>query len=257
MGRQRVKLYIAYDGTDYSGWQIQKNTDATIQQHLEEVIGEYDPEFERIHGACRTDGGVHARAQVAHFDMSVDIPEERIALAINGDLPRDIVCWQAEKVRDSFHSRYQARAKTYRYRIDNGEFPRIFTHRYTHFQYQPISLVPMKEAARYLPGEKDFSSFKAKGCSSSHPVRKIYGAEVYSGPDEEIIIEITGSGFLYNMVRIIAGTLIEIGLEKRESEQMEEIIESRDRRAAGFTAPACGLTLEKVYYSEDFEQFFV
>ncbi len=249
---QRVKLYIAYDGTDYSGWQMQKNTDATIQQQLHRVIKNYDPGLTDVKGACRTDAGVHARAQIAHFDMTVDIPEDRIALAINGDLPEDIICWQAEKTADDFHSRFDARAKTYRYRIDNGDFPQIFKHRYSYFHYKDLQVVPMQKAAAHLVGEKDFSSFRSQGCYSNNPVREIFRAEVYQPNDRDIWIEITGSGFLYNMVRIIAGTLIEVGLEKREPEEMKTIIKAEDREAAGYTAAACGLTLTKIYYEENF-----
>lgn len=249
---QRVKLFIAYDGTDYSGWQIQKNTKYTIQQQLQDVIQRYDSSLDSVKGACRTDAGVHARAQIAHFDMSVDIPENRIALAINGDLPEDIVCWRAENVKDDFHSRYDAQAKTYRYRIDNGDFPHIFKHRYSYFHYKDLQVGLMQKAAAYLEGEKDFSSFRAKGCYSNNPVREIFRAEVYQPDNREIWIEITGSGFLYNMVRIISGTLIEIGLEKREPEEMKAIIQAQDREAAGYTAAACGLTLTKIYYKENF-----
>ena len=249
---QRVKLSLAYDGTEYSGWQVQKNTTATIQEQVENVIKKYDPGLERVKGACRTDAGVHAKDQIAHFDMTVDIPEDRIALAINGDLPEDIICWRAERVKSDFHSRYDASAKTYRYRIDNGEFPHIFNHRYTYFYYKDLKLKPMKKAAAYLLGENDFSSFRSKGCYSNKPVRKIFQAEVYRSNNREIWIDITGSGFLYNMVRIIAGTLIEVGLEKREPRDMKTIIEAKDRKKAGYTAAACGLTLTKIYYEENF-----
>ncbi|SDL84354.1 tRNA pseudouridine(38-40) synthase TruA [Halarsenatibacter silvermanii] len=245
---QRVKLHLAYDGTEYSGWQIQKNTDHTIQEHLERVISRYDPEFKRVYGACRTDAGVHALNQIAHFDMSVDIPEDNIATALNGDLPEDIVCWDAEKAAEDFHSRYDATGKIYRYRIDNGSFPHIYHHRYSAFFYEDLDLFSMQKAVRYLPGKKDFSSFRAKGCSSSTPIREIFSAEVYPQKDEEIWIEVSGSGFLYNMVRIIAGTLIEIGRGKISPAEMEKIIASKSREAAGFTAPAAGLTLVEIFY---------
>ncbi len=249
---QRVKLHLAYDGTDYSGWQIQKNTDATIQQKLEEVIGKYDSSLKRVHGACRTDAGVHAREQVAHFDMSEDIPEERIPLALNGDLPRDIICRGAEMVSDEFHSRFDARGKIYRYRLATGDYPRIFSHRYTHFMKDCLQVSAMKRAVKYLIGKKDFSSFRARGCSSTSPVRKIFDARVERREQKEVHIDIAGSGFLYNMVRIIAGTLIEIGRERMSPGEMENIINARDRSRAGFTAPACGLTLVRVFYEEEF-----
>ncbi|MGM0421171.1 MAG: tRNA pseudouridine(38-40) synthase TruA [Bacillota bacterium] len=245
---KRVKVTVSYDGTEYSGWQVQKNTSETVQEKLEKVVNKFHNAPTRIIGASRTDAGVHAQGQVFHFDLKVNIPISRLPQAFNSELPDDIVCLKAEKVENNFHARFDAKRKKYIYKIDNNYYPDVFMRHYSYHIYQSLDIESMRSAIAYLAGEKDFSAFQAKGCKSNSSVREIYKAEIKTHNENTFYIEILGSGFLYNMMRIIVGTLIEIGKNKRFIEDMDRIIRSKSRDKAGFTAPAKGLTLEKIYY---------
>ena len=185
--------------------------------------------------------------QVANFKTESKIPIDKFAIAINSKLKKSIVIKSAEEVDERFHSRYSVKEKTYRYTINNSKYG---TALYRDMEYHfPIKLnvEKMKEAIKYFEGEHDFSAFKASGTSSKSSVRKIFKAEIYEG-DERIYIELTGNGFLYNMIRIIAGTLLDVGLEKINPEEIKNIIESKDRKMAGKTLPPAGLCLIKVNY---------
>jgi tRNA pseudouridine38-40 synthase len=240
-------ITLEYDGTNYSGWQIQKNTSQTIQQILQEALTVINKAPVEMTGAGRTDAGVHALGQVANFYLDVSIPVERIPVAINSLLPRDIVCKNAQEVPEDFHARFDAQGKKYRYRIYNQLLPSAFLRNYAfHYKYK-LDLSVMEKAAGYLIGTHDFKAFQASGSPVTDTVRTIYQIDIID-KDPEVWIEVRGNGFLYNMVRIIVGTLIEASRGNIRLEEMDKILLSHDRKQAGFTAPAHGLTLVEVYY---------
>ncbi len=195
----------------------------------------------------RTDAGVHALGQVANFKTNSNLPIEKFILAINSQLKKSIVIKKAEEVDENFHARYNCKKKTYQYIIDNSNFGSAIYRNLSYHVPQKLNVKKMQEAAKYLIGEHDFKSFKASGTSSKNSVRTIYEAKV-SKKDERVIITLTGNGFLYNMVRIISGTLLEIGLGKRQVGEMLEILEAKDRTKAGKTLPPQGLYLVSVEY---------
>ena len=244
---RNIKLTIEYDGKDFNGWQRQPtklNIQGTIEQAIKQITGE---EIE-LNASGRTDAGVHALGQVANFKTNSKIPIEKFAIAINSKLKRSIVIKKAEEVDERFHSRLNCKKKTYRYIINNSpEGTAIYRNLETHIP-QKLNVDRMKKAIKYFEGEHDFKAFKASGTSSKSSVRIIYEANVYQ-ENEKVIIELTGNGFLYNMVRIIAGTLVEVGLEKIEAEKIPEIIQLGKRENAGKTLPPNGLYLVKVMYS--------
>ncbi|MDI3546799.1 MAG: tRNA pseudouridine38-40 synthase [Halanaerobiales bacterium] len=244
---RNIKITLEYDGTNYSGWQIQKNTEQTIQQILQDALSEINKSPVKVTGASRTDAGVHALGQVANFKLDVPIPLARIPMALNSLLPEDIVCKEAREVDLDFHARYDARGKKYRYRILNQAKPSVFIRNYVYHYSYPLDLNLMREAASYLIGTHDFNSFQASGSSIRNTVRTIEKLEVIDRAPE-VWIEVKGDGFLYNMVRIIAGTLIEVASGKILPDRVKDILAARDRTRAGFTAPARGLILLKVYY---------
>ena len=245
---QNYKIIVEYDGSNYSGWQIQKNTRQTIQQKLEESLTKINKNRVQVTGAGRTDAGVHAAGQSANFFLDVKIPVKKIPIALNTELPADIICKKAEKVDQDFHARYDARGKKYRYRILNSNFNSVFVRNFVYNVYKKLDLKVMQRAAEIFEGSHDFASFCAAGSSVESTVRKIYSIDLYEADDGEIWIDVIGNGFLYNMIRILAGTLIETGLGKRTLSEMESILQSCDRNNAGFTAPAQGLTLMEVFY---------
>ena len=245
---QNYRIIVEYDGNNYSGWQIQKNTRETIQQKLEEAIAKINKSRVKVIGAGRTDAGVHAAGQSANFFLDVDIPVPKIPIAINTELPADIICKKAEKVDKNFHARYDARGKKYRYRILNSNFNSVFVRNFVYNVYKKLDLEIMKKAASIFEGCHDFASFCASGSSVDSTVRKISSIDLYKAENGEIWIDVVGNGFLYNMIRILAGTLIETGLGKRTLLELKNILQSCDRRNAGFTAPAQGLTLIEVFY---------
>lgn len=243
---KRVKLTVAYDGTNYCGWQVQPNG-ITVQEVLNQCLSEFTGENIETIGASRTDAGVHALGNVAVFDTEMRMPGDKFSFALNQRLPEDIRIQKSEEVDANFHPRYVKSQKTYEYRILNCRFPIPTERFYSHFTYIPLDVDKMKEAASYLIGEHDFKSFCGTGAQVKTTVRTVKEIQIEKSGDR-ITIRITGEGFLYNMVRIIAGTLMDIGGGLYPPEKMKEILEEKDRKKAGPTAPARGLTLMKIQY---------
>lgn len=246
---RRIKLVVAYDGTNYRGWQIQKNGE-TIESMLNRALRELTGEEIRVMGASRTDSGVHAMGNVAVFDTEARMAGDKFVYALNQRLPEDIRVQDSCEVPMDFHPRYQETVKTYEYRILNRQFPLPACRLNTYFTYAALDVDRMRRAAACLVGEHDFKSFCAAGAQVRTTVRTVYDLQVRKSGDL-ITIRITGNGFLYNMVRIIAGTLMKVGSGEWEPEYMEEILDARDRRAAGPTAPARGLTLMEILFKGD------
>lgn len=244
---KRIKLTVAYDGTDYCGWQIQPNG-ITIEEVLNKKISKLTGEDIHIIGASRTDSGVHALGNVAVFDTESTIPPERFAYAINQRLPEDIVIVQSEEVPEDWHPRYQDCTKYYEYHIMNSNVPNPLRRRTTNHVSFQLNEKKMQEAANYLIGTHDFKSFCNIRTNTDDTVRTIYSLDVIR-KEEEIIIRVSGNGFLYNMVRIIAGTLIRVGRGFYQPEQVKKILETKERTEAGVTAPPQGLRLVKIQYS--------
>lgn len=253
---KRIRIIVAYDGTGYCGWQIQPNG-ITIEEVLNHALSGLLGEPIRIIGASRTDSGVHALGNVAVFDTKTRIPPERISYALNQHLPDDIVIVRSEEVPGDWHPRYCNCVKTYEYHIFNAKVPDPVRRRTAYFVSYPLDLGEMRRAAAYLIGEHDFASFCNIKTSVEDTVRTIYELEILErsvqGPEDyrdgqEIRIRIRGNGFLYNMVRIIVGTLLRVGRKYYTPEQVKEILEAKNRQAAGVTAPPQGLVLEKIEY---------
>ena len=243
---KRIKLTIAYDGTNYCGWQIQPNG-ITIEEILNKALSKMTGEEILVVGASRTDSGVHAMGNVAVFDTDTTIPAEKIAVALNQRLPEDIVITKSEEVPLDFHPRYCNCSKTYEYHIINTRIP-IPTKRLTnYFVSYVLDIDKMRQAASYLVGEHDFVSFCNVRTDVENTVRTITALDILTNGNE-ITIRITGNGFLYNMVRIIVGTLVRVGRGFYEPEKVKEILEAKDRKAAGVTAPAHGLMLVEIKY---------
>lgn len=244
---KRIKLIVAYDGTNYNGWQTQPNgitIEGILNQELTELLGEPVS----VIGASRTDSGVHSLGNVAVFDTNTRIPAEKISYALNQRLPEDIVVQDSCEVPPDFHPRRCESRKTYEYKILNRTFPMPLRRYDTYFFYRKIDIGKMRQAAKYFVGEHDFKSFCSVHSQAETTVRTVYGLDVTKEQDI-ITIRVTGSGFLYNMVRILAGTLLQAGIGERRPEEMPEILAARDRMAAGPTAPACGLTMIGIEYS--------
>lgn len=245
--KRNIKLMIAYDGTRYNGWQKQGNTDNTIQGKIERILSNFLEEDIELHGSGRTDAGVHAKAQVANFHTSADYSLEDISAVLTMYLPNDIAVYHMEEVSPRFHSRLNATSKCYHYRIWNSGIPNVFEHRYLDMVEQHLDVEKMREAAKKLEGTHDFRTFCSNKRMKKSTVRTIFSIEIEQDR-EEITLKFTGNGFLYNMVRILTGTLIEVGLGKRQPEEMEALIAAKNREEAGFTAPAQGLCLKSVSY---------
>lgn len=279
-------LRVAYDGTGYCGWQRQQNG-ITVEGVLNNALHALLQEDIEVIGASRTDAGVHARGNVCVFDTESRIPAEKFAYALNPRLPDDIVIQESREVAADFHPRHCTCEKTYEYQIYNAAFPDPLLRRYSHFLYRPLDVKAMRQAAAYLVGEHDFKSFCSVNTQVKETVRRIHSLEVLdeeiSGilwkkrpkdlagghwqevlcggrktepvlpklPPRMVTVRINGNGFLYNMVRIIAGTLIEAGFHQRSPESVGEALRAHDRQAAGPTAPACGLTLVGICYDEE------
>lgn len=243
---RNIKLIIEYDGKGFNGWQKQPDK-LNIQGEIEKAISEITGEQIELIASGRTDRGVHSLGQTANFKTNSSIPIEKFPIAINSKLKESIVIKNAEEVDERFHSRYSVKSKTYRYTINNSKYgSAIYRNMEFHFS-QKLDVNKMKQACEYFEGEHDFKAFKASGTSSKSSVRTIYKADVFEEGDR-IFIELTGNGFLYNMVRIIAGTLLEVGLGKILPKEIPNIIESKDRTQAGKTLPANGLCLMRVEY---------
>ena len=243
---KRVKLVVAYDGTNYHGWQVQDNG-ITIEEVLNRTISELVQEDIKVIGASRADAGVHACGNVAVFDTESRIPGDKFSFALNQRLPEDIRIQESCEVDADFHPRYADTVKTYEYNILNRRFELPSKRLYAAFCYYPMDIERMNQAAAYLVGEHDFKSFCSAGAQVQTTVRTIYAVNV-TKEDDMVHIRITGNGFLYNMVRIIAGTLMQVGTGLMEPEQVKEILEARDRSKAGPTAVAKGLTLVEIRY---------
>jgi len=243
MKKRRVRMVVAYDGTNYHGWQLQENG-ITIEAELNRCLSELLGEQIQVIGASRTDSGVHALGNVAVFDTESRIPPEKISYALNRSLPEDIRIQKSEEVSPEWHPRHCRSRKTYEYRIYRAEFPMPVKRLYSCFTYHSLDVERMREAARYLEGEHDFKSFCQSGAQVESTVRTLYALQIEE-QGADLVIRVCGNGFLYNMVRIIAGTLMEAGQGKREPGSMPEILAALDRSAAGPTAPAHGLTLIK------------
>ena len=245
---RNIKLTIEYDGKDFNGWQKQPNK-LNIQGSIEQAISQITGEEIDLQASGRTDAGVHALGQVANFKTNSQIPIEKFAIAINTKLKRSIRIIKAEEVDEKFHSRLSCKRKTYRYIINNSEqgtaiYRNLETNIPNHLDEEK-----MNEAVKYFVGEHDFKAFKASGTSSKSSVRTIYEAKIYRNA-EKIYIELTGNGFLYNMVRIIAGTLIRVGGDEMAPDEIPQILGKKDRTVAGPTAPAHGLTMMGIEYGE-------
>lgn len=246
MKKKRIKLTIAYDGTNYCGWQVQPNG-ITVEEVINKALCKLTGEDIAVIGASRTDSGVHALGNVAVFDSATSIPPERIAMALNQRLPDDIVIVKSEEVAPDFHPRYCDCEKTYEYHIINTRTP-IPTKRLTnYFVSYDLDVERMQQAADYLVGEHDFVSFCNVRTQVEDTVRTVTELEVLR-EGEEITIRISGNGFLYNMVRIIVGTLVRVGRGFYTPEKVKAILEAKDRKAAGVTAPAHGLMLVEIRY---------
>ena len=242
-----VLLTISYDGTNYSGWQRQKNS-VSVQEETEKALTKLLSERIALTGSSRTDAGVHALCQKASFKINtLKIPIEKLPLAVNPFLPKDIAIKMAEIVNPDFHPRFSAKQKTYEYKIYNNKTPNPLIRRYCAYERRDLDIYLMKEAAKYFIGEHDFTAFKAVGGSTKTSIREIYDCSIKKS-DNIITISVTGTGFLYNMVCIIAGTLLYVGLRRIMPYEIQKIILSKDRKMAGKTMPPEGLVLVEVFY---------
>lgn len=284
MGK-RIMLTIAYDGTDYVGWQMQPNGIA-VEQVINKALSELLKEDIIIAGASRTDSGVHADCNVAVFDTETRIPADKICFALNQRLPKDIVCTSSCEVKPDFHPRHADCTKTYEYTIYNAVHPDPIKRRYSYFVYVPLDIDAMRQAAEYLKGEHDFASFCSAHAQVKTTVRNIYSLDIIQGDEinqgdgsliekgnnedkkeaididgpqriyvsHDIKIRISGNGFLYNMVRIIVGTLVKVGYHFYPPEYVKTILDACDRTKAGPKAPAEGLKLVGIEYNpEDYK----
>ncbi len=246
---RRIMLRVAYDGTGYSGWQEQENA-ITIESELNKALSSVTGEDISVIGASRTDAGVHAEGAVCVFDTDSRIPAEKFSYAANTRLPEAVRVWESTEVEPDFHPRHCNSEKTYEYRIWNDDFDNPLMTRYTHFIYRNMDVDAMDKAAQCLVGEHDFKSYCSTKAEVLSTVREIVsiGVERDAVESRLIRITVTGKGFLYNMVRIIAGTLIEVGTGLRTVESVKTALEAKDREAAGPTAPAKGLTLKRMIF---------
>jgi tRNA pseudouridine38-40 synthase len=254
---KNIKITLQYDGTAYSGWQIQR-IGHTVQGLLEKAVYAVTGEESRVTGAGRTDAGVHALHQVAVFKTGSRLEPDVFLRALNANLPLDIRIIGCTEAGPGFHPRYDAKSKVYSYFLSHSVENSVFLRRYSWYLPCKINYDSIKEAAGYLTGKHDFSSFRASGCSSKHPERTIYSIDILELTSFEFIgmkfytpltrISVNGNAFLRHMVRNIIGTLVKAGNEKIPPERVKDILTARDRSAAGQTAPACGLFLEEIEY---------
>jgi tRNA pseudouridine38-40 synthase len=247
MSMRNIKLLIEYDGTNYQGWQVQPKG-PTIQGILEEKVGLLTGESVQLFGSGRTDSGVHALGQVAHFKTQNRMDIRTIQRALNSLLPPDIVIQKIEEVDEDFHARKHSKSKVYEYRILNRNLRSAFHRGYVWYIPQKLNLTEMKKATQSLIGKHDFSSFRSVGTPTRTAVRRVRRAEWKKGRDGLIRFEIEANGFLKQMVRAIVGTLVEIGKGKMKAVEFRKILDSKDRKEAGPTAPAQGLFLKEVKY---------
>ena len=241
------KLTLCYDGTRYRGWQRQGNTPNTMQEKVESALSKILSQPVETAASGRTDAGVHARAQVVSFRAKTDRTPEEILAELRADLPADIGAVSLSEAAPRFHARLNAKGKTYVYRVWNSNAPDVFERRYRVAEPRALDLDAMRKAASALCGEHDFTSFCSDKRMKKSPVRRVDEIDVERLGDE-VRLTFTGSGFLWNMVRILTGTLLEVGLGEREADSMQAVLDARDRAAAGKTAPANGLILWEVFY---------
>lgn len=247
---RRIRLIVAYDGTNYVGWQLQDNG-VSVQQRLNEAALAITGEHIQLHGSGRTDSGVHARAQVAHFDTNVRMPADKFAIALNMRLPRDIRVLYSEEAPEEFHARFSAKNKTYCYTVQLGLHADVFARTTSLHVHTPINLERMQLAAKDALGEHDFSAFMSVGSKLTNTVRTITKSE-WTQNGKFLTYEVSANGFLYNMVRILVGTMLEIGSGKLPQDAMARAIANGKRDDAGGTAPPHGLFLQRVQY-DDFD----
>jgi tRNA pseudouridine38-40 synthase len=247
---QNYKLIIEYDGTDYHGWQVQAG-DVTIQAVLQKALSVMTKEPIILHGSGRTDARVHALGQTASFKTSAKIPVAAYVAGLNSLLPDDIVIRSCEPVDETFHARFSARRKTYRYNILNRPLPSAINRRFSWHIRKQLDLPAMRRAAACILGKHDFKSFEGAGSPRAHTVRTVMAADVYKKEDGLVVFEITADGFLRYMVRNLVGTLVDVGLGKTTVEGFKVILASKNRNAAGATAPPHGLFLVEVCYDQE------
>ncbi len=243
---KRVMLIVAYDGTNYHGWQMQPNA-VTIEQILNEKLSELLKEDIQVIGASRTDAGVHAEGNVAVFDTNTSIPGEKISYALNHLLPEDIVIQESFEVEPDFHPRKCDSIKTYQYRILNRNFNLPVKGRNAYHFYRKLDLDKMREAAAYFVGKHDFKNFCSSHTQAKSTIRIIYSFDIEE-EDEEIVLTVSGNGFLYNMVRMLMGTLLDVGMGRMSPDKIPELLAAKERVHSPNTAPARGLTLLDIEY---------
>ena len=245
---RNFKIVLQYEGTRYQGWQRQDSTGNTIQGKLEAILGRMTGlGFVQVDGSGRTDSGVHALGQVANFKIDTEMTKEQIMNYINQYLPEDIGVISIDEMPERFHSRLNAKGKTYRYRIWNSPLPCVFERKYVHVVAEKLDVDAMKKAAACFVGKHDFKAFTSNKKSKKSTVRTIESIAIERN-DNELVLTYNGDGFLYHMVRILTGTLIEVGLGKRSPESIPELLEHGTRDMAGDLAPAKGLCLVEVRY---------
>jgi len=240
------KITLSYDGSRYQGWQRQANTDNTIQYIMERSISSIVGYRVKVNGSGRTDAGVHARGQVASVEVSRLYDSEELLAQINSSLPEDIRVVDLELVPNGFHARKSAKGKKYEYYIDCREKPDVFSRRYCYHYPRKLDITAMSKAVKYLIGYKDFAGF-TDAKDTKNAKRRVLNIKIINN-GEKVRITYYGNGFLYHMIRIMTGTLLEIGTGEREPASIVEILETGDRSKAGFLAPARGLFLRRVYY---------
>ena len=245
---RRIRIIVSYDGTDYVGWQVQPNG-VSVQQRLNEALLDVTGETIQVHGSGRTDSGVHARAQVAHFDTDARMPADKFAIAMNMRLPRDIRVLFSEEADPVFHARFSAKNKTYRYAVQTGLHADVFTRDTALHVHTPLDFYAMQSAAGDVSGTHDFRAFMSAGTTMENTVRTVTRSE-WSQDGAYLFYNVGANGFLYNMVRILVGTMLEIGSGKLPQNAIAHALETKDRTDAGATAPAQGLTLMRVQYAD-------
>lgn len=247
--KKNIRMTLEYDGSRYDGWQKQGNTDNTIQGKLEAVLFKWTGQEVEVHGSGRTDAGVHARGQTANFHIEEQFcPSAAAAMEyMNRYLPEDIRVIDAKEAPERFHSRLSAVRKTYAYYVETADRKCVFERKYVYGLGRELDIPAMEKAAGYLLGEHDFKSFCSNKRMKKSTVRRIDQIEIHAD-GTKVVFTYTGNGFLYNMVRILTGTLLEVGLGKRRPEEMKAVLEARNREAAGATAPPEGLFLMRVEY---------